>query len=116
MRRMHYAGGYVLMADTMAKAILRYGRALAENGHFDVVAVPVFTEQGQAGVAHIFLGPSSQLFSVPVATGGKEPVDTELLEHLERRTEGLQPSRPEWRDELVDVSELPVYRVSARPR
>lgn len=106
MRRLHYAGGFVVTADVMCKAVLRYARALAENGRYDVVSLPTVSDGGRPGRAHIFLGPSSQLFSVPVADIGSEPVDLSLIQHLERRTRGLQPSRPDWDEEMPDIPNI----------
>jgi hypothetical protein len=106
MRRLHYAGGFVLTADIMCKAVLRYARALAENGRYDVVSLPTVSDGGEPGRAHIFHGPSRQLFSIPVTDIGSEPIDFALIQHLERRTRGLQPSRPEWDDEMPDISDI----------
>ena len=106
MRRLFYASGDVLVADVTSKAVMRYARALAENGRHDVVSIPVYGED-EGAHAHLLLGPASELFAIPVPTGGQaDPVDVDLVRLLEQRTSGLQPSRPDWHDEMRDVPEF----------
>ena len=109
MRRLYYASGYVMVADLTCKAVLRYARALANNGTSDVVTVPVITEGGSQAMAHLLVGPASQLFSTPVEQSQDEPVDAEVIEDLERRTMKLQPSRPAWPQEMTDIPDLSDY-------
>jgi hypothetical protein len=106
MRRLHYAGGYVLIGDRTGKAVLRYARALADSQTSDVVSVPVITEGGSRAYAHLLIGPASQLFSTPVENSADDPVDDEVIRDLETATLRLQPSRPVWSDEMFDVPDL----------
>ncbi|SMQ62905.1 hypothetical protein SAMN06295909_0804 [Plantibacter sp. VKM Ac-1784] len=106
MRKLHYAGGYLLMADQTCKALLRYARALAQTGESDIAVVPTISDGGSLGYAHLLVGPASQLFSTPVENASKEPFDDEIIAELERRTAALQPARPEWATELTDVDDL----------
>lgn len=106
MRRLYYAGGEVLLADATCKAVLRYARALAENGRFDVVSLPAIGVGGEHGSAHLLLGPTSELFSTPVVGGGESLDDPELVRHLELRTRALQPNGPKWSDEMRDIPDF----------
>jgi hypothetical protein len=105
-RRVHYAGSYVLTSDRVCKALLRYSRALAENNTSDVVSIPVITEGGSKAYAHFLVGPASQIFSTPVPDSPDEPFDPEVVRDLEERTRVLHPSVPEWPDEMTDVPSL----------
>ncbi len=107
MRKLHYAGGYVLIADQTCKALLRYARALARSVESDVVTIPVINEEGSRGYGHLLIGPSSMMFSTPVANAAQEPLDDRIVAELERRTAELQPTRPEWPDEMTDIAALP---------
>ena len=106
MRRLHYAGGYVLLGDTTCKAVLRYARALARSGTSDVVSVPVVTEGGSRAYAHLLIGPASQVFSTPVENGTEEREDDEVIRELEEATLRLQPGRPSWPEEMADIPDL----------
>lgn len=106
MRRLQYASGFVLTGDRTCKALLRYARALAEAGKSDVVTIPVVTDQGSYGFAHMLIGPASEIFSTPVEHAAVEPVDEEVIQYLEQRTMMLQPSRPEWPTEMTDIATL----------
>ena len=96
----------MLMADSTCKAVLRYARALADANKADVIMVPVVTEGGSLGYAHMLIGPASQLFSTPVENSQIEPTDTEAVAEMEARTAKLQPSRPTWPSEMTDVPDL----------
>jgi hypothetical protein len=106
MRRLQYASGYVLTGDRTCKAILRYARALAEARKSDVVSVPVVTDTGSYGLAHMLIGPASEIYSTPVEHAVAEPEDDEIIQDLEQRTMQLQPSRPEWPTEMTDVETI----------
>ncbi|WP_308800273.1 hypothetical protein [Agromyces silvae] len=109
MRRLHYTGGSVITADAVCKATLRYARALAEDHTSDVVTIPVLVEGGTIAKAHLLLGPASQLLDVPVGDAIDEFPSSEVVADLERRTLLLQPSRPEWPDEMEDVATIDEY-------
>jgi hypothetical protein len=106
MRRLHYSGGEMLTADQTCKAVLRYARALADNQISDVVSIPVMGEGGDTVLAHLLIGPASQLFSTPVPDVANEPVDDDVVADLERRTVKLQPARPGWPEEMQDIANI----------
>jgi hypothetical protein len=106
MRRLYFAAGSMLMADSTCKAVLRYARALADANKADVVMLPVVTEGGSLAYAHLLIGPASQMFSTPVENSQEEPIDTDAVAELESRTLKLQPSRPTWPSEMTDVPDL----------
>jgi hypothetical protein len=106
LRKLHYSGSYMLVGDRTCKAVLRYARALAESHTSDVVSVPVITQGGSNAYAHLLIGPSSQIFSTPVENSHDEPVDDEVLHDLETATLRLQPSRPVWSEEMLDIPDL----------
>ncbi|MEF2977249.1 hypothetical protein [Subtercola sp. YIM 133946] len=109
MRRLYFASSYVMVADLTCKAVLRYARALANHGTADIVTIPVITEGGSQALAHLLLGPNSQLFSTPIEESQDEPVDTGVIAELERLTRELQPSRPAWPQEMTDIPNLSDY-------
>ncbi|WP_314506771.1 hypothetical protein [uncultured Microbacterium sp.] len=104
MRRLHYSGGYVLTADDVCRALLRYARALADTQSSDVVSIPVLTEGGARGNAHFLIGPASQLYSTPVSEAVEEIEDASLVEELQRRTRRLQTDVAEWPDMMEDAN------------
>jgi len=106
MRKLHYAGGELLMADQTCKALMRYARALAQRGEADVFMVPMVSPAGTQSFAHLLVGPSSQLMSTPVENALPEPNDDDVVAELERRTEALQPTRPAWPEEMTDIGDL----------
>lgn len=103
MRRLSYASGQILIGDRTCKALLRYARALAEAGTADVVQIPIATGSGGRAYAHLLIGPSSQIFSTPVLGDTEDPYDEDVIRGLEAATKRLQPSRPEWPEEMTDV-------------
>lgn len=109
MRKIYYAGGSVLTGDQTCKAVLRLARALALKGQSDIVEFPIVEEGGRLMSAHILIGPSSQIASVPVAGSDDEPNDPEVIAELEKRTRQLQPSRPVWDDEMREVPDFDLY-------
>lgn len=106
MRRIHYVDSHVLTGDRTCKALLRYARALAVANLSDVVEIPVITEGGSKAYAHFLIGPASQIFSTPVPDSPDEPFDAEVIEKLEAQTRRLQPTRPEWPEEMTDIPDL----------
>ena len=109
MRKLYYASGYLLMADQTCKALLRYARALAQTGESDIVTVPTINEGGSIGFAHLLIGPASQLFSAPTGDIDVDLEDARLVEILESRTRNLDPDRPEWGSDIVDVSDFATF-------
>ena len=108
MRRLYYAGGDILIDDAVSKALLRFARALAENSTSDIVSVPVRSEAGSTTNAHLLLGPSSQLFSVPVAEAAELPPTPSSSSTWRIAPRRLRPSTPAWPDEMTDVSDLDI--------
>jgi hypothetical protein len=85
----------MLTSDEVCKAVLRYARALGETDNAEIIAIPVVTDEGITGLAHILVGPASQLFSMPAHSQGNDPFDAEIVDDLNARTRALQPSRPQ---------------------
>lgn len=106
MRRLYYSSGYVQIDDRICKAVLRYARALALNGQSDVVTIPVLTDGGSRGFAHLLIGPASELFSTPVDNAPGEGYDPEVVRELERKTAELQPYKPAWDAEMRDIADI----------
>ena len=103
MRRLYYSSGSLLTGDDVCKAVLRYARALAVTGDADIIAIPVVTDDGMAGVAHMLVGPASQVFSMPAPSTGEDPFDQDTIDNLNSMTRALQPSRPEAEAARTDV-------------
>ena len=106
MRRLYYSSGYVLVDDRVCKAVLRYARALAINDRSDVVSVPVLTDNSSLGLAHLLIGPASELFSTPVDNSPEEGYDPDVVKELEAKTAALQPSKPAWDSEMRDIPDI----------
>lgn len=109
MRKIYYSGGSVVVSDQVCKAILRYSRALARAGTADIVVFPAFTIEHPRGIAHILVGPSSQLLSVPWNDVGVDLNDAGMVEILEGRTHKLDPSTPKWGEDIVDVEDFTTF-------
>lgn len=109
MRKLYYAGGSIIISDQVSKAVLRYARALSRSGTADFVILPAFTEDFGKGVAHILIGPASQMMSVPTAEFEIDLADAHMVETLESRTLQLQPDRPDWSEDVADVMDLDGY-------
>jgi hypothetical protein len=106
MRKLFYAGDHILVGDRTCKAVLRYSRALANAGESDVVSVPMLAEGGTPVLAHLIIGPASQIFSTPVEHAAVDPDDPAIIERLEAMTAELEPGRPAWPQEMEEISDL----------
>lgn len=106
MRKLYYAGGSVIISDQVCKAILRYARALAKAETADLVIFPAFTEDNRQGIAHILIGPSSQILSVPAEEIDIDLDDSRMVEILESRSKNLDPDLPPWGNDIVDVTDF----------
>jgi hypothetical protein len=106
MRKLHYAGGSVIISDQVCKAILRYARALAKADKADLVVMPALTEGNQVGMAHIIIGPASQLLSVPTEDLTIDLEDAGMVVILESRTRALDPTAPAWENDITDVEDF----------
>ncbi len=80
MRKLFYAGDHILVGDGTCKAVLRYSRALANAGRSDVVSVPMLAEGGVPVLAHLIIGPASQIYSIPVEHAATDPDDATIIE------------------------------------
>lgn len=109
MRKLYYAGGSIIVADQVCKAILRYSRALARQHSADLVIMPALTDDNRVGIAHILLGPSSQILSVPTEELSIDLDDPAMVEILEGRTKRLDPNTPDWDKDVVDVTDFSTY-------
>ena len=96
----------MLVDDRVCKAVLRYARALAMNNQSDVVTVPMVSDEGVHGSAHLLIGPASELFSTPVNDDSDEEYDPDVVRELERMTAELQPYKPAWDAEMRDVPDV----------
>lgn len=106
MRRLYYSSGSLLTGDEVCKAVLRYARALATSGDADIIAIPVVTDEGMTGTAHMLVGPASQVFSMPAPSSGNDPFDAEVVDKLNSMGRALEPSRPEAETPRTDVLDL----------
>ncbi|WP_210481579.1 hypothetical protein [Naasia sp. SYSU D00948] len=79
----------------MADALVRYAAALAQTNGHDVVEVPTRRLDGSSGHTTLFLSPTSQIAaeSLPHVGSAPDPVDEELIDHLEKRTRMLLTPR-----------------------
>ena len=71
--------------------------------------LPDFTEDFGKGVAHILIGPSSQMMSIPTAEFEIDLADAHMVEILESRTKAIDPDRPDWSEDIADVIDLDGY-------
>ncbi|GHD40669.1 hypothetical protein D9V29_04275 [Mycetocola manganoxydans] len=106
MRRLFYSSGSFLTGDLVGDAVLQYARALAGTGDADIVSVPARTDDGLNGLAHILVGPASQIFTMPAPSNGDEPFDREIVDALNAKSHALQPSRPEAEAPRTDAVDL----------
>jgi len=106
MRKLFYAGDHILVSDRTCKAVLSYSRALANAGKSDVVSVPMLAEGGAVVLAHLIIGPPSQIYSIPVEHVSMEPDNLETIERLEVMSRELEPGRPSWPQEMEDIPDL----------
>jgi hypothetical protein len=109
MRRIYYASGSITVSDQMCKAVLRYARALAHGKSADLIAIPALNAENRMGIAHLLIGPSSQLLTVAVEDLSIELEDARVVEILEARTKNMDPDRPEWGSDIVDISDFTTF-------
>jgi len=107
MRRIYYTSGSVLTGDAIAEAVLAYAQALAKSPLADTIRIPVVQEEsGEHGIATLLIGPASQLMFVPErAERFDEPVDTALVDELDRLARVVGAARPVPQNVDVVVSE-----------
>ncbi|MFD4422624.1 hypothetical protein ACFWN7_14140 [Agromyces sp. NPDC058484] len=117
MHRITYAGGHFTTGTEIARALVSYATALAQQGRAGAIDIPVRHEDdGQLGIVSFLVGPASQLVTeeIHVVDGEEEIRDEPLLARLRALTAELVPMRPlterpadhdapvdyDWMDEL----------------
>lgn len=91
MKRLHYAGGSLLVGDAVAHAILGYARELGLRGIADTIVVAGTTPDGEREQAELLIGPASQLLLVEDDSPEDPAADAATLEELDRRRGELEP-------------------------
>lgn len=89
MKRISYAGGFVVTGDRTADAVLRYAQALAQRGASDIIDIPIFAAEGTSGRAQLLIGPASQLLIATEVPRHKEFDDDVILQQIEDKMESL---------------------------
>jgi hypothetical protein len=84
---MIYAGGSFVTSDDVADALLRFVSAVPRNRRNQVVSVPGFLPDGQAGVVELLLGPNSQLMSQHEPVDYAEPDTATVVTQLRSQAE-----------------------------
>jgi len=114
MDRIRYAGGELLTGSAIAEAVVAYAAALGRSNSAASIDIPVRTPAGHTRLAHLLLGPASQLVTEPVDNGAEEIEDTALLAELRSATTALVPhplmDRMQIDDGDTDELEWPVAR------
>ncbi|WP_375385109.1 hypothetical protein [uncultured Microbacterium sp.] len=86
-----YAGTELMTGDSLARAVLEYCAALAEEGAAETLEIPVLHSDGSRGMAMMLVGPASQIVGQSVETAYAELEDAAVLEHLTARTRAHRP-------------------------
>lgn len=112
MHRIHYAGDSITTGSKIARALLDYAQALAQESASATVAVPTLEDNGARGQVELLIGPASQLTAHELQGDDEEIVDDGLVERITaearrlRRfgwptpTAGVVPARSadDWQD------------------
>jgi hypothetical protein len=109
MRKLFYAGGSIIISDQVCKAVLRYARALAKADRADVIIMRALTPDNRVGMAHMIIGPASQIMSTPTDDLPLDLEDPAMVEILEGRTRRFDPSAPDWDKDVVDVTDFTTF-------
>jgi hypothetical protein len=64
MMKLYYAGGSVEVGDEVAEIVMSHAHALADVGKSDLVKIPVTSEVGTRGVAHLLIGAKQRIDGV----------------------------------------------------
>lgn len=91
MKRLHYAGGALLVGDAVAHEILAYARELGLRGIADTVRIAGTSLEGEREQAELLIGPASQLLLVEDDAPEDPDADAETLADLVERTRALTP-------------------------
>jgi hypothetical protein len=96
MQRIYYAGDRFLTGTEIARALVAYAAALAQQGSAAAVEIPIRHENGEGdGVVNFLVGPASQLVTEAVEPDDHEElVDDRLVERLRALTAELAPMHP----------------------
>lgn len=89
MMRLDYAGGTILTGTAIARAVVRYGAALAQARGAAAIQVPGRTVDGLSGDFEVLLGPASQILVEPT-DDSDEVEDEAFLADLERRISSIE--------------------------
>jgi hypothetical protein len=88
-----YAGEHYLTGDEIARALVDYGQALAEQGTAESITVPIREPDGSDATAVFLVGPASQIVVKSVTSGQEELVDEDAVREIRARIRRLRPSR-----------------------
>ena len=93
MERIYYAGDRFLTGSDIARALVAYAAALAQQGSAGAIEIPVrHEESGRPGVVNFLVGPASQLVTESVEADGYDEVrDEALVTRLQGLTAELAP-------------------------
>lgn len=96
MERIYYAGDRFLTGTDIARALVAYAAALAQQGSAGAIEIPVRHEQdGRPGVVNFLVGPASQLVTESVEADGYDEVrDEALVARLQGLIAELAPMHP----------------------
>ncbi|KAA9104982.1 hypothetical protein [Microbacterium rhizomatis] len=86
-----YAGTELMTGDALARAVLEYCAALAEEGAAETLEIPVLRLDGSMATATLVVGPASQIVAMTVDTTFPELEDAATLDHLMTRTRAHRP-------------------------
>ena len=92
MKLLIYAGGEYLTGDDIAKELLAYSEALADNNTAESVEIPIVDADGTRQTAIFLLGPASQIVAKNVDSERGELDDRAAVEELRARTRNLRPT------------------------
>ena len=80
MERIYYAGDRFLTGTDIARALVAYAAALAQQGSAGAIEIPVrHEENGRPGVVNFLVGPASQLVTESVEAVGYDEIRDEGL-------------------------------------
>ncbi|WP_424447618.1 hypothetical protein [Microbacterium arborescens] len=90
MDMIHYAGDSVVTGSEIARALLDYAQALAQDGSSATVDVPVIDADGTEARWEVLVGPASQITSLETDWDGPELRDDMLVARLRRQADQLR--------------------------
>lgn len=92
MKLVIYAGEHYLTGDEIARALVDYSQALAENDTAESVTIPIREADGSEGSAVFLVGPASQIVVKTVTHGQDELVDEATVKEIRARIRRLRPA------------------------